>query len=147
MIESDCVDTIIGLGANLFYNSPMAACLLICRMNKPAERKGKILFINAVDEVKQEKTTNYLSENHIQKIFTAYKQYKNVPRFARIVSNDEILQNNATLSISIYVSRNQAKQEETISLQSVIEQWDEGAETIRQSLKELFKILEENDDR
>jgi type I restriction enzyme M protein len=142
MIESDCVDAIIGLGANLFYNSPMEACLLICRMNKPKDRKGKILFINAVDEVKQEKTTSYLEENHIRKIFAAYKEYKDIPGFARIVSNEEILRNNATLSIPIYVSRNQAKPDETVSLQSAIVQWETGAETLQQSLTELFKTLE-----
>jgi type I restriction enzyme M protein len=143
MIESDCVDTIIGLGANLFYNSPMEACLLICRMCKPEERKGRILFINAVNEVKQEKTTSHLDENHIRKIFSAYKEYKDIPGFARIVSGEEILQNNATLSIPVYVSRNQATQEETVSLQSAIMQWEEGAETLQQSLKELFKALED----
>ena len=31
-MEIDCVDCVIGLGPNLFYNSPMEACLLICRM-------------------------------------------------------------------------------------------------------------------
>ncbi|MDR2384605.1 MAG: hypothetical protein LBD80_02920, partial [Tannerella sp.] len=58
-------------------------------------------------------------------------------------SNKEILQNDATLSIPIYVSRNQAKQKESVSLQSAIRQWEDGAETLQQSLKELFKTLEE----
>ncbi|KAA6329224.1 putative type I restriction enzymeP M protein, partial [termite gut metagenome] len=120
MIESDCVDAVIGLGANLFYNSPMEACLLICRMNKSQERKGKILFINAVNEVKQEKTTSRLEEKHIQNIFKAYREYKDIPGFAKIVSVEEVLQNNATLSIPLYVSRNHEKQEDDISLQDVI---------------------------
>ncbi|GHT07074.1 DNA methyltransferase [Bacteroidia bacterium] len=142
MIESDCVDAVIGLGANLFYNSPMEACLLICRMNKPQERKGKILFINAINEVKQEKTTSRLEENHIQKIFKAYRGYKNIPGFARVVSAKEILQNNATLSIPLYVSRNQEKQESAASLQEVITAWEESSEALQQSLEELFKTLE-----
>ncbi|KAA6343141.1 putative type I restriction enzymeP M protein, partial [termite gut metagenome] len=142
MIESDCVDAVIGLGANLFYNSPMEACLLICRMNKPQERKGKILFINAVNEVKQEKTTSRLEEKHIQKIFKAYREYKDIPGFARIVKADEILQNSATLSIPLYVSRNQEKQKDEISLQDVIAEWEESSEALQQSLEELFKTLE-----
>jgi type I restriction-modification system DNA methylase subunit len=36
------VDAVIGLGKNLFYNSSMESCLLVCRMKKPKERKGKI---------------------------------------------------------------------------------------------------------
>ncbi|KAA6324351.1 putative type I restriction enzymeP M protein [termite gut metagenome] len=142
MIESDCVDAVIGLGANLFYNSPMEACLLICRMNKSQERKGKILFINAVNEVKQEKTTNLLEEKHIQKIFKAYREYKDIPGFAKKVSVKEILQNNVTLSIPLYISRNQEKQEDELSLQDVIAAWEESSEALQQSLEELFKTLE-----
>jgi len=48
MIESDVVECVIGLGPNLFYNSPMEACLLITNTNKPKKRCGKILIINAV---------------------------------------------------------------------------------------------------
>ena len=47
MIELDFVDAVIGLGKNLFYNSSMESCLLVCRMKKPKERKGKIIFIDA----------------------------------------------------------------------------------------------------
>ncbi|MDR1878487.1 MAG: type I restriction-modification system subunit M [Bacteroidales bacterium] len=143
MIKSDCVDTIIGLGANLFYNSPMEACLLICRMNKNTERKGKILFINATDEVKHEKKTSRLENKHIQKIFMAYRNYKNIPGFARVVSIEDILHNNATLSIPLYVSRHQAKQEENISLQKAITQWKKSSEALHLSMEKLFETLEE----
>jgi type I restriction enzyme M protein len=143
MIESDCVDAIIGLGANLFYNSPMEACLLICRMNKPKERKGKILFINAVEEVKQEKATSMLEEHHIQKIFKAYATYQDIPGFARVVEIESIAAQNYTLSIPIYVSRSGIKRDETVSLQSVIRQWETGAADLQDSLNELFNILEE----
>lgn len=112
MIESDCVDCVIGLGPNLFYNSPMEACLLICRMQKPANRRGKILFINAVDEVKRDKTISMLEEKHIDKIFKAYKEYKDVPGFAKVVSIEQILENGATLNISQYVSRLEVKDRE-----------------------------------
>ena len=112
MIESDCVDCVIGLGANLFYNSPMEACLLICRTKKSAERKGKILFINAVDEVKKDKTISTLEDHHIDKIFKAYKEYKNIEGFAKVVSNEDILKNGATLNISQYVSRLEVKDRE-----------------------------------
>src|SRR6266550_1347376 len=45
LIEADLVECVIGLGPNLFYNSPMEACVLICRTRKPTDCKGKILFI------------------------------------------------------------------------------------------------------
>ena len=140
MIESDCVDCVIGLGANLFYNSPMEACLLICRMQKPKERKGKILFINAVDEVRRDKTISMLEEKHIQKIFTAYKNYEDVEGFARVVSNEDILANNATLNISQYVSKltvqdNTPKRD----LSEMMEDWSASRLNLHQELEALLK--------
>lgn len=139
MIESDCVDCVIGLGANLFYNSPMEACLLICRMQKPKERKGKILFINAVDEVRRDKTISMLEEKHIQKIFTAYKKYEDVEGFARVVGNEDILANNATLNISQYVSKltvqdNTPKRD----LSEMMEDWSASRLNLHQELESLF---------
>ena len=49
-VESDLIEAVIGLGPGLFYNSPMEAVVIVLRATKPAERKNKILFINAVDE-------------------------------------------------------------------------------------------------
>ena len=124
MIESDCVDCVIGLGPTLFYNSPMEACLLICRMQKPAQRKGKILFINAVDEVKRDKTISTLESQHIDKIFKAYKEYKDIAGFAKVVSNKQILDNGATLNISQYVSRLEVKSDKpTQSLPDLLNEW------------------------
>ena len=48
LIEADVVECVLGLGPNLFYNSPMEACVVICRAAKPKARKGRILFINAL---------------------------------------------------------------------------------------------------
>ena len=139
MIESDCVDCVIGLGPNLFYNSPMEACLLICRMQKPANRRGKILFINAVDEVRRDKTISMLEEKHIDKIFKAYKEYKDIPGFAKVVSNEQILENGATLNISQYVSRLEVKDDAPKqTLEELIEMWKKNREELYDGIKNLI---------
>ncbi len=139
MIESDCVDCVIGLGPNLFYNSPMEACLLICRMQKPTQRKGKILFINAVDEVKRDKTISMLEEKHIDKIFKAYKEYKNILGFAKVVSNEQILENGATLNISQYVSRLEVKDDAPKqTLEELIKMWKKNREELYDGIKNLI---------
>ena len=51
MVAADVVEAVIGLGPNLFYNSPMEACIVVCRASKPKERAGKVLFIDAIDQV------------------------------------------------------------------------------------------------
>lgn len=139
MIESDCVDCVIGLGPNLFYNSPMEACLLICRTRKPEQRRGKILFINAVDEVKRDKTISMLEERHIDKIFKAYKEYKGIPGFAKVVSNEQILENGATLNISQYVSRLEVKDETPKqTLEELLNVWERNREKLYTEIKNLI---------
>lgn len=105
MIESDLVDAVIGLGKNLFYNSSMESCLLVCRMKKPKERKGKIIFINAVNEVKIERSNAWLEPQHIKKIGDAYWKFKNIDGFARVVSKEDVLSNNGNLSLQLYVQQ------------------------------------------
>ena len=139
MIESDCVDCVIGLGPNLFYNSPMEACLLICRMQKPAQRKGKILFINAVDEVKRDKTISTLEPQHIDKIFKAYKEYKDIAGFAKVVSNKQILENGATLNISQYVSRLEVKSDKASqSLPELLDEWERNRTELYDRINEIL---------
>lgn len=140
MIESDCVDCVIGLGPNLFYNSPMEACLLICRMQKPANRRGKILFINAVDEVRRDKTISMLEEKHIDKIFKAYKDYKDIPGFAKVVKNEQILENGATLNISQYVSRLEVKDDAPKqTLEELLAAWQENRVELYEGITGLLE--------
>ena len=139
MIENDCVDCVIGLGPNLFYNSPMEACLLICRMQKPANRRGKILFINAVDEVKRDKTISTLEPQHIDKIFKAYKEYKDIAGFAKVVSNKQILENGATLNISQYVSRLEVKSDKpSKSLPELLDEWERNRIELYDRINEIL---------
>ncbi|MCD8739323.1 type I restriction-modification system subunit M [Mucilaginibacter roseus] len=141
MIESDVVEAVIGLGPNLFYNSPMEACLLITNNNKPKEKKGKILIVNAVKEVINEKTMSFLTEDHINKIFSTYKEFTSVSNFASLVDKDYVLNTNqGNLSISLYVRPdNLGNKEADISFQDTYLQWQEISATLQQSMKTLFQ--------
>jgi len=105
MIEEDYVDAVIGLGKNLFYNSSMESCLLVCRMKKPKERKGKIIFIDAKDELRIERTNAWLEPQHIKKISEAYWKYKEIEGFVSIVSNKDVLENNGNMSLQLFVKQ------------------------------------------
>jgi type I restriction enzyme M protein len=59
LIEADLIECVLGLGPNLFYNSPMEACVVICRSAKPTARRNKILFINAINEVTRERAQGF----------------------------------------------------------------------------------------
>lgn len=103
LIRADLVECVIGLGPNLFYNSPMEACIMICRTNKPLERKGKVLMINAVNEVTRKNSQSYLEDEHIMKIAEAYGQFSNIDEFASVVAFPELEKNGFSLSIPLYV--------------------------------------------
>jgi type I restriction enzyme M protein len=108
LIEADLIECVLGLGPNLFYNSPMEACVVICRTAKPKARKGRILFINAVNEVTRERAQSFLTDEHIQRIVAAYRNFKDEPGFTRVVRLEEIRQQNGNLNIPLYVATNNA---------------------------------------
>jgi type I restriction enzyme M protein len=140
MIEEDLVECVIGLGPNLFYNSPMEACLLITKTNKSKERKGKILIVNAVKEVKQDKNIAFLETNHIEKIYHSYLDFKDVDDFSKVVTNDEVIASKGSLNIAQYVS-NVSTTEEKLSLTEAITNWNQQSIELEKSMQELFQIL------
>lgn len=103
LVRGDYVECVIGLAPNLFYNSPMEACIMICRMSKRPERKGKVLFINAINEVERKNAQSALTDDHIRKIADAYVGYKDDDGFAKVVTTKDIEENNFSLSIPLYV--------------------------------------------
>ena len=103
LVRSDLLDCVIGLGPNLFYNSPMEACIVICRTQKPDSHKGHILFINAVNEVTRKNAESFLEPTHIETIRNAYKTYQSDGAIAKKVSIREIEKNGFALSIPLYV--------------------------------------------
>ncbi len=141
MVESDEVECIIGLGPNLFYNSPMEACLLITNTNKTDGKKEKILFINAVNEVRQDKSIAYLEEHHIKNIFNAYKNNQDVDSLSRWVDLDEVKTNKYKLALNLYVMSNN-KENNQLSFSKAYGEWKESSEDLRQSMTELFTLIE-----
>lgn len=104
LIEADLIECVLGLGPNLFYNSPMEACVVICRMAKPKARKGRILFINAINQVTRERAQSFLTDDHIEYIVNAYQKFKDEPGFAHVATLEEIRKQGGNLNIPLYVA-------------------------------------------
>ncbi|MGD9672123.1 MAG: N-6 DNA methylase [Candidatus Nitrosocosmicus sp.] len=105
LVEDDIIDAIIGLGENLFYNSVMESCIIVCRTSKPMERKGKILFINGVNEVTKEKKRSFLSKDNIKNLYELYTSYKNVSGLSYVASLDEIRSKGYSLNVAHYIQK------------------------------------------
>lgn len=136
MIENDYVDAVIGLGKNLFYNSSMESCLLVCRMKKPKERKGRIIFIDAKEELKIERTNAWLEPKHIKKISETYWKFKDIEGFAKIEENGKVLKNDGNLSLQLYVKQNGINVE--FNSNELIKNLKKGQEQLNNSFENLF---------
>jgi type I restriction enzyme M protein len=138
IIEADLIECVLGLGPNLFYNSPMEACVVICRTAKPKARRGKILFVNAVNEVTRERAQSYLTDEHVQHIVKAYEQFKDEPGFARVASQDDIRAKDGNLSILLYVAPTEPgvkiESSNSMSLTGTLDSWLASRKTVAQSL-------------
>ena len=141
MIEADLLECVIGLGPNLFYNSPMEACLLITSTNKSEERHGKVLIVNAVKEVRQDKNIAYLEEKHINRIFKSYTAFEDEAGFCKILTVEEILENKGSLNIAQYVSNVDADREQ-LTVNEALRLWQHSSEDLNKSMEDLFKVLD-----
>lgn len=141
LVDTDMVECVIGIGKNLFYNSPMEACIVICRANKPANRRGKVLFINAKHEVTRKNAQSYLEQDHIDKIANTYFDFAEIDGFSAVADLKTIKANNSKLSIALYV-RNSDRTSEIPDFDSALETWLSNSSSLHKELNELDKLRE-----
>ena len=142
LIHSDYIEAIIGLGNNLFYNSSMESCILVCNKRKETYKKNKILFIDAHSDLVNEKSFSYLSEEHISKIFNAFKNYKNISDYSRIVDIETVLLNNYSLNINQYITRRRTEfSDNKIPISSIIDQYDESSNDLKNHFQKIKNQL------
>ena len=102
-LELDVVDAVIGLPGNLFANTGSPGCILIIDKNKPANRKGKVLFVDASKDYLEGKAQNHLRDEDITKTLETYTDYKTIERYCSVCDLEEIKENDYNLNISRYV--------------------------------------------
>ena len=103
IVDEDLIETIIGLGPNLFYGASIPAALIILKKVKNPQMKNKILFVNAEKEIEEGNAQNYLRERNIEKIVNVVATYRDEPLFSRVIEKDEIVENDYNLNIVRYV--------------------------------------------
>ena len=134
-VKSDTIDAIIGLGRSLFYNSGLESFVFICSNNKPADRKNKILFIEAEKCTHKVGKQAYLFTEDVDKILKAYHNTEDIPGFSKHISIDEILENDGNLNIKSYVKA--VDEDNGKSLQVVLENLSTCQNNLRESLCQL----------
>ncbi|MEB1808959.1 MAG: type I restriction-modification system subunit M [Bacillaceae bacterium] len=102
-LKDDLIESIIGLPQNTFYGTGIPAALLIINKNKPVDRKGKVLFIDASEGFIKDGSKNKLRKEDIESIVNAFNDFKDVGKFAAVVDLKMIEENEWNLNISRYV--------------------------------------------
>ncbi|MEN3016315.1 MAG: class I SAM-dependent DNA methyltransferase [Candidatus Methanosuratincola petrocarbonis] len=140
VLGKDWVECVILLPEKLFYNTGAPGAILIFRKNKPAERKDKVLFINASGEFEQHpevRKLNVLGEKNIARIAEAYRRFSDAPGFARVVGLDEIRQNDYNLNVTLYVMAEEEGEQIDIA-----KEWQELKELEKQKQEVTAKLEE-----
>ncbi|EGR4466781.1 SAM-dependent DNA methyltransferase, partial [Vibrio cholerae] len=125
-IKGDLIEGVVGLPDKLFFNTGIAAAVLIINKNKPATLKNKVIFVDASAEYGEGKAMNFLREGDIKRITTEYNKAKQtlvdageqtedklsdllksvtVDKYLRVVDIAEIKQNDFNLNISRYIDK------------------------------------------
>jgi type I restriction enzyme M protein len=99
------LETVIGLGPNIYYGTQLAACVMVFKQNKAAEKKGKVLFIDASDQIRVGRAQNFLEPKNVQQIYDWYHNYQYVENYVKVASLSELKENDFNLNIPLYVEK------------------------------------------
>lgn len=139
VIESDIIEAVIGLGPNLFYNSPMESCVVVLNCNKSVERKNKVLFINGVEHVTRERAHSRLSYDNLTVLCEAYFNPKNQSSITALVDIEVIKDNSYNLSIPLYIPTQ--SNGESYGTEHAVEAWKISRMQLKKQTKKLFDSL------
>jgi len=144
LIDADIVECVLGLGPNLFYNSPMEACVVVCRAAKSKTRRRRILFIDALHEIARERAQSFLSEEHQEHIVQAYRAFRDEPRFAKVATLEEVAARQYNLSIPLYVIRAATNDTDAgpRSLRTAWDEWKQSSSTFWRDMDALVETLD-----
>jgi type I restriction enzyme M protein len=126
LINSGQLEAVIGLGAGLFYNSPMEAVVVILRNGRTDSNKSRVLFINALELVSRERAVSFLNSSHQSEILSAYRKFAN----------------DYSLAIPLYVDKSEkTKSKSEPPLKEVLGHWYSKTELSENTLKDLISGL------
>ena len=140
LIKNNFVDTVIQLPANLFFGVGIATCIIV--LKKSAKTDASVLFIDASKLFQKDGNKNVLLPEHQDKIMELFTNRQDEQYLAKLVKNDDILANDANLSVSSYVEQEDTREVIDIeavnaSLQLLIAEGNELNKKIDEIVKEL----------
>ncbi len=138
-VDNDVVEGVILLPDNLFYNTTAAGIIILLDRNKPKDRQGKIILINASNEFQKGRPKNFIPDESVKKIADAFHAGKDVERFVKVVGAEEIAKNDYNLSPSRYIETGTVTEHRDVqTLLDELAKLDSEAKRLDGELKEIF---------
>ncbi|HCC06180.1 TPA: type I restriction-modification system subunit M [Candidatus Nomurabacteria bacterium] len=145
LIKENIIDAVIGLPSGLFQTTGIPVAILIIDRSREKggenESKKDIFFVEASKEFKANKAQNILTEENIDKIYSTYKNRKNVAKFARKVDFKELEENDFNLNITRYVDT--FVEEEPVDIKANLKELAELEPELQKLEKQMVVYLKE----
>src|SRR5690606_33561968 len=103
-VEQDLIDGVILLPDNLFYNTTAAGIIVVLRRNKPKDRRGKIMLVNASREFRKGNPKNHLTDEAITRIAAAYLKREPIDGLMTLVDKTKARENDCNFAPSSHGS-------------------------------------------
>jgi len=120
--------------------------VVFCRSRKPADIRGKVLLIDAVNEVARERAMSFLRPEHQARIAGAYAAFSDQEGFAAVATLAEIAAQGHSLSIPLYVKRPAAGVVEggghLATLQEAWQTWEASGQEFWQQMDGVVAMLD-----
>lgn len=138
LLEEGAIDTVIGMPANIFFNTSIPTTVIILKKNRT---NRDVLFIDASKDFDKGKNQNTMTDEHIQTILDAYIDRKDIDKYAHLATFDEIKENDYNLNIPRYVDT--FEEEEPIDIVQVSQEITKLNSEIKQAEAEFLTMLDQ----
>ena len=107
LVDNNYIDCIIQLPDNLFYGTSIATCIMVMKKSK---QDSSVLFIDATKECVKVTNSNKLTAENIEAIYNCYMERSEKEHFSKVVTYDEIAEQDYNLSVSTYVEQEDTRE-------------------------------------
>ena len=140
LIDNNFIDCVIQLPSNLFFGTSIATCVMVL---KKGRKDSSTLFIDATRECVKVTNNNRLEPKNIDNIVAEYTSREDKDHFARLVSYDEIKENDYNLSVSTYVEAEDTREViNIVALNTEIEKIVARENVLREEISKIIAEIE-----
>ena len=107
LVDNNYIDCIIQLPDNLFYGTSIATCIMVLKKSK---QDSSVLFIDATKECVKVTNSNKLTAENIDAIYSCFMERLEKEHFSKVVTYDEIAEQDYNLSVSTYIEQEDTRE-------------------------------------